>query len=144
MKRKRRALRVSLGDVVAEYDRTIGMSPDAAHAWKERNMDRTKDPRVSSTGGVTPGYEDQPAPGPTKPNGQAASYWILSEEERANGFKRPVRRSYIHTGPRGPTGPTRPLSEREVKLYGDEFALYEEFAPERAPEIGRASCRERV
>lgn len=31
-----------------------------------------------------------------KPNGQQKDYVVLSEAERAKGFVRPVRRSYIH------------------------------------------------
>ena len=31
-----------------------------------------------------------------KPNGQQKGYVVLSEAERAKGFIRPVRRSYIH------------------------------------------------
>lgn len=31
-----------------------------------------------------------------KPNGQQEGYVVLAEEERAKGFIRPVRRSYIH------------------------------------------------
>lgn len=34
----------------------------------------------------------------TKPNGQQESYLVLSDEERAKGFVRPVRRSYRHIG----------------------------------------------
>ena len=30
------------------------------------------------------------------PNGMQKCYLVLSEEERAKGFIRPVRRSYIH------------------------------------------------
>ena len=32
----------------------------------------------------------------TRPTGQAEVYLVLSEEERAKGFVRPVRRSYVH------------------------------------------------
>lgn len=34
----------------------------------------------------------------TKENGQNEAYLVLSEEERAKGFVRPVRRSYLHVG----------------------------------------------
>lgn len=34
----------------------------------------------------------------TKENGQQESYVVLSEEERAKGFVRPVRNSYVHIG----------------------------------------------
>ena len=33
-----------------------------------------------------------------KPNGQQKGYVVLSEEERAKGFVRPVRHTYIHVG----------------------------------------------
>jgi hypothetical protein len=46
-----------------------------------------------------PGYEDASAPAPTRPDGQHEAYWVLSAEERAKGFIRPVRRSYVHVGP---------------------------------------------
>lgn len=32
-----------------------------------------------------------------KPNGQQQDYVVLAEEERAKGFVRPVRRTYVHT-----------------------------------------------
>ena len=31
-----------------------------------------------------------------RPNGQQEGYVVLAEEERAKGFVRPVRRSYVH------------------------------------------------
>lgn len=33
-----------------------------------------------------------------KPNGQQEDYVVLSPEERAKGFVRPVRRTYLHVG----------------------------------------------
>jgi hypothetical protein len=36
------------------------------------------------------------------PNGQQREYLVLSDEERAKGFVRPVRRSYVHVGIAGP------------------------------------------
>lgn len=50
-----------------------------------------------------PGYETAPAPAPVNPaTGQHEAYWVLSEEERAKGFVRPVRLSYVHVGIAGP------------------------------------------
>ncbi len=44
-----------------------------------------------------PGYEDAGAPAPVDPaTGQHEAYWVLSEDERAKGFIRPVRQSYRH------------------------------------------------
>ena len=39
---------------------------------------------------VTPDHRE------LKPNGQQKGYVVLSEEERAKGFVRPVRKSYVH------------------------------------------------
>lgn len=38
--------------------------------------------------------------------GMQKGYVVLSEEERAKGFVRPVRRSYVHVGPPGPNAST--------------------------------------
>ena len=46
------------------------------------------------------------------PVSQAAVYLVLSEEERAKGFVRPVRRSYIHIGEQ-PDHPLRVLTDEE-------------------------------
>lgn len=91
-----------------------------------------------ATDGVTPGYEDKGAPGPLKENGQHTSYWVLSEEERAKGFVRPVRRAYKHVGLRGPVGTLRELTAEEKERY-DRFGYvrYEEYPAARAPVTGR-------
>lgn len=49
-------------------------------------------PKITLTDGspVTPDHRE------LKPNGQQKGYVVLSEEERAKGFVRPVRRSYVH------------------------------------------------
>src|SRR5262245_18692680 len=44
-----------------------------------------------------------------KENGQQQDYVVLTPEERAKGFVRPVRRSYRHVGPSGPQHPVRDL-----------------------------------
>ena len=36
--------------------------------------------------------------GPEEPAPQAEVYLVLSEDERAKGFVRPLRRSYVHVG----------------------------------------------
>lgn len=84
--------------------------------------------RVTSSGRPPePGFEDAPAPGPLKPNGQHSDYWVLSEAERAKGFVRPVRRTYRHVGER-PQYPTRPLTEAERARYADVgYVAYEQY-----------------
>lgn len=57
-------------------------------------VDRSQ--RVSTSGRVVD--EFGPAPDPEMDaTGQHKGYWVLSPEERAKGFVRPVRRAYIHT-----------------------------------------------
>ncbi len=49
--------------------------------------------------------------------GQNECYLILSEDERAKGFVRPVRRSYIHVGKRIDISKMRELTEGENERY---------------------------
>lgn len=65
-----------------------------------------------------------------KPRPQQEKYLVLSEAERARGFIRPLRLSYKHVGPPGPTYPLSDLTEKERKLWGDEYAKFETY-PER-------------
>ena len=45
-----------------------------------------------------PGLELGSAPAPINPaTGQHEAYWVLSPEERAKGFVRPIRQSYKHS-----------------------------------------------
>jgi hypothetical protein len=65
------------------------------------------------------------------PDGMQREYLALSEEERAKGFVRPVRRSYVHVGKPGSndgcgvvTMMALPLAEtyaREPGFYGGTF-----------------------
>ena len=61
-------------------------------------------------------------------------YLVLSEEERARGFVRPVRRSYRHVGPAGPGNPTRKLTEEEQARYaGVGYVVYEAYPEGQGP-----------
>ena len=52
---------------------------------------------IDTTSKEPPVNFDTPAPDPSiSENGQHKSYWVLSESERAKGFVRPVRTTYIH------------------------------------------------
>ena len=75
-----------------------------------------------------PGLENAPAPGAIDPaTGQNKDYWILSADERAKGFVRPVRRSYRHVGEQ-PKHPLRPLDDEEkVRLAPYEYVAYEDY-----------------
>jgi hypothetical protein len=67
--------------------------------------------------------------------GQDEAYLVLSEDERAKGFVRPVRRSYVHEGKR-PKYPTRELTSQEHEMYDKYgYVLYEQY-----PEDGSMGC----
>lgn len=72
-----------------------------------------------------PGHEHSGAPAPIDPRtGQHEAYWVLSEEERAKGFVRPVRRSYLHLACGTVTTMGRALCEtyaRDPHYYGATF-----------------------
>jgi len=58
------------------------------------------------------------------PNGQNKTYLVLSDEERAKGFVRPVRRSYIHEKCGAVTSMGTALAEtyaRDPSFYGATF-----------------------
>lgn len=62
--------------------------------------------------------------GPEDPAPQAEVYLVLSEEERAKGFVRPLRRSYTHTTCGASTHMGLALCEtyaRDPKFYGATF-----------------------
>lgn len=87
--------------------------------------------KVAATNGVCVDYAKETggygAPCPVGESGQHKSYWVLAEEERAKGFVRPVRRTYIHVGIR-PKYPLRDLTPEEKERYKDYgYAKYEEY-----------------
>lgn len=73
------------------------------------------------------GHEHDGAPAPINPRtGQHEAYWILSAEERAKGFVRPVRRSYKHLVCGTVTRMSQDIAEtyaRDPKFYGATFCV---------------------
>lgn len=70
-------------------------------------------------------------------DGQQRGYVVLSEEERAKGFVRPVRRTYLHVGAR-PRYPVRDLTPEEAERYATlGYVKFEQYPPEMAPRTGR-------
>lgn len=95
-------------------------------------VDRTQ--RVLTDGSPVP--EDQ-SHTTLKPNGQQEGYIVLTEEERAKGFVRPVRRSYRHVGLAAPEG-LRDITDAERERHGEHgYVKYQPYGPERAPMTGR-------
>lgn len=81
-----------------------------------------------------------------KENGQNEAYIILSDEERAKGFIRPVRQKYVHVGKQRPIEGTiisleeawDGHSEDAKKYYSREngWVAFHKYPEDRAPVIG--------
>ncbi len=84
---------------------------------------------------VTPEHREIIDSGPLA--GQQKGYVVLSDEERAKGFVRPVRQSYRHVGSITPTG-LRDLSADEHERY-DQFGYvkFQPYGEERLPVTGK-------
>ncbi|HZR02403.1 MAG TPA: hypothetical protein VFA81_04420 [Burkholderiales bacterium] len=81
-------------------------------------------------------------------DGQQEGYVVLTPEERAKGFVKPVRRSYLHVGASPLPAGTRDLTPEDLKRYGwaaDEppFIKYVEFPP-GSKSLGRFFTKEEV
>ena len=77
--------------------------------------------------------------------GMQKDYVVLSEEERAKGFVRPVRSSYIHVGPPVPQYPLRELTESEQRRHeAQEYVRYEKYPGEIAGRFWTQAELERV
>ena len=62
---------------------------------------------------------------------QNKKYLVLSEEELAKGFVRPLRTGYIHVGAIGPEADLRPLTQEEHEKYDQlKYIAYEEYGPD--------------
>lgn len=80
-------------------------------------MSTTSDPNDPR---LTRGVDDAPVP-------MAQTYLVLSDEERAKGFVRPVRRSYVHTVCGAETTMAQTIAEtyaRNPSFYGATFCVH--------------------
>lgn len=95
------------------------------------------DARVTTTDGrdVAEVRAEQQAEG----NTLHSSYIVLTAEERAKGFVRPVRRTYVHVGIAGPKNALRELTADEHGRYGS--AGYVAFEPYEKGERGSVTGR---
>ena len=69
---------------------------------------------------LTHGADDEPVE-------MAEVYLVLSEHERAGGFVRPVRRSYVHTVCGGATRMGEAIAEtyaRQPRFYGSTYCVH--------------------
>ena len=78
------------------------------------------------------------APQPINPaTGMHGDYWVLSAEERAKGFVRPVRRTYVHVGPK-PPGALRDLTDEEKERYAQfGYVKFEAYPESESAVVGR-------
>ena len=72
--------------------------------------------------------------GPEEPGPQNSVYLVLSEEERAKGFVRPLRRSYVHVGPPKPKYPLTDVAEADRPK--EDWIKYEKY-PEGSASLGK-------
>jgi hypothetical protein len=94
---------------------------------------------------AAPGFENAPAPQPIMPNGQHGAYWVLSQEERAKGFVRPLRRNYRHVGSGGPKHPLRNLTAEEQERYQScGYVKFEMYPESELPVTGRFWTQEKL
>ena len=104
---------------VASYGHEIGHKRDCSSLYRE--------PRRTLTDGrqIYPGHCEIIDKGERK--GQQRDYVVLAEEERANGFVRPVRRSYTHLKCGGVTTMGQTLAEtyaRDPAFYSGTFCCH--------------------
>lgn len=78
-----------------------------------------------------PNHEDLGrGPPDESPRPQNKCYLVLSDEERAKGFVRPVRRSYLHVGTPGPRFELRDLTDEEkARTEGSGWVKFEPYPP---------------
>jgi hypothetical protein len=121
---------MSIKNTVDDLARSAGAVPA---------VDRTQ--RVLTDGRpVTDDHRD------IKPNGQQKGYVILSDEERARGFVRPVRVSYVHVGPPKPDN-LRDLTEDERRRYAQYgYVKYEAYdaSKEKSAVVGKYWTQEQL
>lgn len=80
----------------------------------------------------------------TRPDGQQECYLVLSDEERAKGFVRPVRQSYVHIGAQSKYD-LRPLTEEEkVRHAGCNYVAFEKYPESESPVTGRFWTQEQL
>lgn len=96
--------------------------------------------RCSVSGEIPANPDDAPVPNSdTRADGQHVDHWVMCPTEIIKeGFKRPIRNSYIHVGRPGPQYPLRELTQEEHDRY-DQFGylMYEEYPKSDSSIVGR-------
>lgn len=96
--------------------------------------------RVTLSGRPPVEPRDAPAPDmtPARPGtNMHKDYWVLSKAERAKGFVRPVRDSYVHVGIR-PKHALRDLTDEErTRFAAANYVKFETYPPGESSATGR-------
>lgn len=79
----------------------------------------------------------------TTPVPQNEAYLVLSEEERAKGFVRPYRDSYVHVGAPSTKYPLLDLTDEQKERY-PEYAKYEKYPESESPKTGKFWTQEQL
>lgn len=80
-----------------------------------------------------------------EPISQHDTYLVLSEEERAKGFVRPLRTTYIHVGAQGPKYTLRDLTDEQKERYaGSGYVKFEAYTESESPATGRYWTQEQL
>ena len=80
----------------------------------------------------------------TGPDGLQDAYLVLSEEERAKGFVRPLRRAYVHVGLTPPLRLRDLTTEEQVRYAGHGYVKFEPYPDSEAPVLGRFWTQDRL
>lgn len=115
-----RNLAVTLLKKVSEAEKAISDAQEKERIKNIPPVDRSKRCMVS-------GNPETPDHRELKPNGQQKDYVVLCPDERAKGFVRPVRRTYIHKTCRTSTTMGLALAEtyaRDPYFYGGTFCVH--------------------
>lgn len=73
----------------------------------------------------------------TEPRPQAEVYLVLSEEERAKGFVRPLRRAYKHIGPSAQYPLLDLTDEKKAEFARFGYVKFEKYPESESPKMGR-------
>lgn len=111
-------------DCLNYQGQTLGTSCKCEHEII-RPKEPKKDPRTTLSG-KPPVNQAGSAPGTIQSNGMYSDYWILSDEERAKGWVRPLRDTYQHKKCGAVTKMGRLLAEtyaRDPKFYTHTYCV---------------------
>lgn len=125
---------------LALFEGALAAFKGAQQREAERNTpEKPKTTPAPATNGLTTDTKDPGLVTKRPVGGQFQKHLVLSEEERAKGYVRPVRRSYVHTG-NPPTGELRDLTDQEKLDYAAcQYVKFETYPadPSRPGIIGR-------